>query len=105
MMPDNYTTLCSIDVNVSVLPRVRLPKYGAQEGGFYYQASFDIVLLFGLTELKAQVAWMERVSSLSLHMLENKKSLIISATHLSLHRVSKKGTHHLVGIRCLFASS
>ncbi|KAF8181796.1 hypothetical protein BJ912DRAFT_1145353 [Pholiota molesta] len=56
---NNYTTLCSIDVNVSVLPRVRLPKYGAQEGGFYYQANFDIVLLFGLTELKAQVAWKE----------------------------------------------
>jgi hypothetical protein len=100
-LPDNYTTLCSVDVNLSALPRIRLPKSG-QEGGFYYQANFDIVLLFGLTELKAQVAWMERVRSLSMRMLENKRLLIKFATYLSLYRVSKKGTHYLVGIRCLF---
>jgi len=32
--------------------------------GVYYSANFDVVLLFGLTELKAQIAWDEDVSHL-----------------------------------------
>jgi hypothetical protein len=30
--------------------------------GSFFNVDFDIILLFGTTELKAQVAWMENVS-------------------------------------------
>ena len=29
-------------------------------GHAYYKADFDIILLFGMTELKAQLAWKEK---------------------------------------------
>ena len=32
--------------------------------GTYYRVDFDIVLLFGLTELEAMAAWREKVSPL-----------------------------------------
>jgi hypothetical protein len=44
-----------------------LPK-DTGEGNFY-EVFFDFILLFGMTELKAQVAWTENVSNL--HMLFN----------------------------------
>jgi hypothetical protein len=31
-------------------------------GNQYYHQNFSVVLLFGLTELKAQISWMEDVS-------------------------------------------
>lgn len=31
-------------------------------GANYYTLNFDVVLLFGLTELKAQIAWKQNVS-------------------------------------------
>jgi hypothetical protein len=37
--------------------------------GSLFHVDYDIILLFGTTELKAQVAWMENVSGL--HMLFN----------------------------------
>ncbi|KAF8181785.1 hypothetical protein BJ912DRAFT_882045 [Pholiota molesta] len=53
----NYTKLCSITFNLSSLTWERRQKIGAWVGTFYYEAYYDIVLLFGLTELKAQIAW------------------------------------------------
>lgn len=38
------------------------PETNPKNGDLYYRLYFDIVLLFGLTELKAQMAWMENVS-------------------------------------------
>jgi hypothetical protein len=46
---------------------VRALKPRRGDGGvIYYQQIFDIVLLFGLTELKAQMSWMEDVRRLCL---------------------------------------
>jgi hypothetical protein len=42
--------------------------------GSFYSVNFDIILLFGLTELKAQVAWEENVSHLH-SMLFNPKDV------------------------------
>jgi len=36
-----------------------LPVPKAQGKGIFYRLHFDIVLLFGMTELKAQIAWKE----------------------------------------------
>lgn len=55
----NYTKLCDIDFDPSNLPLTRNKRLFAEA---YYLLRFDIVLLFGLAEFKAQVAWVEDVS-------------------------------------------
>lgn len=58
---DNYSTLCTISVDLSKMGKALGPFKGS-DGRLYYKANFDIILLFGLTELKAQVCWKEKVS-------------------------------------------
>jgi hypothetical protein len=53
----NYTKLCTIDVDLSYLPLT--PRSKPNSGTTYYRLDYDILLLFGLTELKAQVTWKE----------------------------------------------
>jgi hypothetical protein len=64
---DNYTELCTIEVDLSHLPLSPQPKYSGQ--GVVYYVNFDIVLLFGLTEFKAAVAWKENVGLLIVHWI------------------------------------
>ena len=59
--------LCTIEVGLSQLPSRPQPKATGSET--FYEVHYDIVLLFGMTEFKAQVAWTENVSCL--HMLFN----------------------------------
>ena len=33
-----------------------------KSGSIYYRRSFDVILLVGLTELKAQIAWVDSVT-------------------------------------------
>jgi len=56
--PENYK-VCTIDVNLAQLPTTKLSKPSGH--GHYYRIDYEIVLLFGLTELKAMVAWKENV--------------------------------------------
>ena len=58
---DNYTKLCTIEVDLSGAV-VTQPKTIGMET--FYSVRFDIILLFGMTELKAQVAWKVNVSDL-----------------------------------------
>jgi hypothetical protein len=58
---DNYTKLCTIEADLSQAMVTR-PK--ANGKGSFYEADYDIILLFGLTELKAQVVWKVNVSDL-----------------------------------------
>ncbi|TFK20828.1 hypothetical protein FA15DRAFT_707733 [Coprinopsis marcescibilis] len=55
----NYSTLCKVEVDLSQMGKALGPHKGAG-GHMYYKADFDIVLLFGLTELKAQLSWKEK---------------------------------------------
>ena len=57
---ENYSSLCTITVDLSQMGKALGPFKGAN-GRVYYKADFDIILLFGLTELKAQLCWRERV--------------------------------------------
>jgi len=57
---DNYSTLCTVNVDLSQMGKALGPFKGAG-GRIFYKADFDIVLLFGLTELKAQLVWKENV--------------------------------------------
>lgn len=56
---ENYMELCTVVADISHLPQP------AKEGptGYYYEVYYDIVLIFGLTELQIMVAWQENVSS------------------------------------------
>ncbi|KAF9047847.1 hypothetical protein BJ165DRAFT_1527104 [Panaeolus papilionaceus] len=54
---DNYRELGIIKVDLSELPLQSRPM--ARGKGRYYQLDYDIVVLFGLTELKAFVSWKE----------------------------------------------
>jgi hypothetical protein len=65
----NYIKLYTIEADLSRAPLHTLPK--ATGKGIFYRITYDIILLFGMTELKAQVAWMENVSGL--HMLFQSK--------------------------------
>jgi len=56
---ENYNKLCTIDIDLSHLPLTPLSRPSG--GGRYYRLDYDIVLLFGLTELKALVAWKQNV--------------------------------------------
>lgn len=61
LIAERYSTLCKVNVDLSKMGKALGPYKGA-DGRIFYKANFDIVLLFGLTELKAQVCWKEKVS-------------------------------------------
>ena len=64
---DNYTELCTIEVDLSHLPLSPRPKHSGN--GNFYDVDFDIVLLFGLTEFKAAIAWKENVGLPMVHKI------------------------------------
>ncbi|KIM40828.1 hypothetical protein M413DRAFT_27965 [Hebeloma cylindrosporum] len=51
----NYTKLCTIEIDLSHLPLPRQPKYFGR--GTFYPIDYDIILLFRLTGLQAMIAW------------------------------------------------
>ena len=59
--------LCTIEADLSRAPILTRPK--TTRDRIYYYVEWEIILLFGVTELQAQVAWTENVSGS--HMLFN----------------------------------
>ena len=61
---DNYTKLCSIEVDLNHLRYMadQFKKIGPE--GAYYRFHYKLILLFGLSELKAVFSWKENVSRL-----------------------------------------
>jgi len=52
-----YSTLCYVTADTSQLPN---PPKTSQDGrSTYHRIKFDVIMSFGLTELKAQIAWVE----------------------------------------------
>ena len=64
----NYTELCTIEADLSHLSLSPQPKHSGK--GNFYKVEYDIVLLFGLTEFKAAVAWKENVGLLMVHWIK-----------------------------------
>ena len=60
-MLDMYPTLCYIGADTSQMSKKLQLRRSKETGNIYYILEFDVVLLFGLTELKAQIAWQEEV--------------------------------------------
>ncbi|KAJ3998694.1 hypothetical protein F5050DRAFT_1868460 [Lentinula boryana] len=56
--PEMYSAACTVTADVSKITRALSPLKNSA-GSIYYRLEFDIVLLFGLTELQAQIAWKE----------------------------------------------
>lgn len=54
---DMFSTLCTVRADVSHIPFKTLGRKKKR----YYMFEFDVVLCFGLTELKAQISWKEDV--------------------------------------------
>ncbi|KAK7472127.1 hypothetical protein VKT23_000249 [Stygiomarasmius scandens] len=52
---ENFFTLCSVEADASQIP----VKPQLHQGQVHYSIGYSIILLFGLTELKAQIAWSE----------------------------------------------
>ncbi len=55
---ENYTIGCTVKADLQHIPILSL----VGKKGTYYKISVDIILLFGITELRAQIAWIEDVS-------------------------------------------
>lgn len=55
----DFQTLCTIRADISAAP---LRKLRGDAGEVSYTREYEVVLLVGLTELKAQVAWTDSVS-------------------------------------------
>ena len=53
---DKFETLCNVEANISSAPYTQKL---AETGEMGYERSYDVILLVGLTELKAQVSWID----------------------------------------------
>jgi hypothetical protein len=72
-----------VHADTSEIVKALKPRKG--QGGTYYRLEFEMVMSFGLTELKAQIAWLENVS---MHASSSAPNLDKS----SPCRTSRKGT-------------
>jgi hypothetical protein len=62
--PECFSTLCIVEADTTPMIKAIKPSRGL-DGLLFYPQEFGVVLLFGLTELKAQLSWTENVSGLS----------------------------------------
>jgi len=56
--PDAYQVVCKIEADTSKLAKYPTRRRGVPNSTFF-ELKFDVILSFGLTELKAQIAWLE----------------------------------------------
>ena len=55
-LKDRFETLCHVAADISAAPSI--PKLG-KSGKMCYSRNYDVVLLVGLTELKAEIRWFD----------------------------------------------
>ncbi|KAG2073742.1 hypothetical protein BDR04DRAFT_1127075 [Suillus decipiens] len=60
--PGMFSTLCNVHADTSKVARTISPRRG-YAGLQFYRQEFSIILMFGLTELQAQLSWKEDVSA------------------------------------------
>ncbi|KAF8160149.1 hypothetical protein K438DRAFT_1921672 [Mycena galopus ATCC 62051] len=54
---EQYSVLCTVHADTSKIAEALNPQQG--QSGTYYRLGIEMILSFGLTELKAQIAWVE----------------------------------------------
>ncbi|KAG1734623.1 hypothetical protein EDB19DRAFT_1638867 [Suillus lakei] len=57
----SFSALCTIHADLSELSRALRPQISTVDRSIYYKVDFDVIILFGHTELKAQISWQEKV--------------------------------------------
>lgn len=57
-----YTEVCAVYADTSVASQALVQQTSDVGGYKYYALKYDVVLFFGLTELKAQIVWVENVN-------------------------------------------
>jgi hypothetical protein len=55
-MKDNFVTLCNVEFDATEINN-SLKTHKSRDSLVYYTSSYDVILIFGLTELAAQVSW------------------------------------------------
>jgi hypothetical protein len=60
----SFSTLCTIHPDLSELSRTLSPQKSAIDQSDYYRIDFEVIILFGQTELKAQISWKHKVRTL-----------------------------------------
>ena len=55
---ENYSTACTVEVDTASLP---VQTTTSATGARYFEIGFEVILLFGLTELQAQIAYRQNV--------------------------------------------
>ncbi|KAF8651107.1 hypothetical protein AX16_004882 [Volvariella volvacea WC 439] len=58
-IPSNWETMCTIEADSPTLSRIASRELSTITRKPYYKIEFDVILLFGLTEFKAQISWIE----------------------------------------------
>jgi hypothetical protein len=56
---DEFSTLCTISADTSAACKNLAVKHN--QGRAYYELSYDVIIMFGCTELSAQIEWTEKV--------------------------------------------
>jgi hypothetical protein len=57
-----FPSLCEVSANVSRMKQSIRPRGRRKARDKFWVVEYDVILLFGSTELKAQIAWTENVS-------------------------------------------
>ncbi|KIJ92018.1 hypothetical protein K443DRAFT_13940 [Laccaria amethystina LaAM-08-1] len=57
--PEIYLKLCTIEADMTSVCHLLPPRRSRKRGKIYYTMNYSIILFFGMTELSAQIAWME----------------------------------------------
>ena len=55
----DFSTLCTISANTSAACKNLVVKHN--QGKPYYELSYDVIIMFGCTEMRAQIEWTEKV--------------------------------------------
>jgi hypothetical protein len=58
-----YSTLCVVEADTTELCKSLDPIHLINSRTTFYQIDFEVVLVLGLTELKAYICWKENASS------------------------------------------
>ena len=61
-----FSVLCTVTADIS---KVTWMKATALDGSEYYHFKYSVILLFGLTEHKALLCWMEDVRLSAIHLI------------------------------------
>lgn len=70
---DMYSVLCRVTADTRGVSKRLYPRYQGKKKNRkmetkHFRIKYTVILHFGLTELKAQIAWRERVSSSCCHL-------------------------------------